>query len=286
MVGFNERMKFPAGVIYNQKKLSSSMDPNNLAICAVNVKTGEITDELLCRSYVVQKLFENLIVVEPCTPNDSFLYQGPARFTRGRDGELVFALNGEVFIPYPKGFRFPAPTDDGEPAFNVVADSRLDPFLRILASHRGTKAKGVMSSGGQAEDPKWIDETSSIGQQFAYRYRVDLKTSAVFFEYSNRDEHGGGTFKLHRVSWISATNSPRSTAGPGKADTITFSGFGSWTVGGKSKKNSSTDGHQVAVHISTSEADAYVGIMVDAGLTSNANTKPSKIEDSIPAFSE
>lgn len=281
MVGFNEKMVFPKGVTYNQKNLSSSMDPNNLAICAVNVKTGEITGELLCRAFVVQKLFVNLIVVEPCTPNDSFLYQGPARFTRGPDGELVFALNGEVFIPYPKGFRFPAPTDDGEPAFDVVAESRLDPFLRILASHRGAPAKGVISSGGKADSPKWIDETSSISQKFSYRYRVDLETSEVFFEYTNRDEEEGGTFKLDCLSWISATNSPHSKKGGGRADTITFSGFGTWSRNGDGGANAE-EAHQVAVHISTSEEDPYVGILVDGGKTSNVNTKPADIEDSIP----
>ena len=283
MVGFNEQMTFPKGVRYNQRNLSSSMDPNNLAICAVNVKTGRITDELLCRSFVVQKLFVNLIVVEPCTPNDSFLYQGPARFTSGPDGELVFALNGEVFIPYPKGFRFPAPTDDGEPAFDVVGESRLDPFLRILASKR-VASSGVMSSGGPENNPKWIQETSSIDQKFSYRFRVDLTKSKVFFEYVNR-EKDGGTFKLHQASWVDATNSPHSKAGAGKADTITFSGFGSWTPADDEDKDAKECLHQVSVHISTSPIDPYVGILVDGGLTSNVNTKPADIEDSIPDLS-
>ena len=287
LVGFNEQMTFPKGVLYNQKKLSSSMDPNNLAICAVNVKTGRITDELLCRSFVVQKLFVNLIVVEPCTPNDSFLYQGPARFTAGPDGELVFALNGEVFIPYPKGFRFPAPTDDGEPAFDVVGDSRLDPFLRILASNRASTS-GMVSSGGPGNDPKWINETSSIDQKFSYRFRVDHTKAKVFFEYVNRDEKEGGAFKLHQVSWLSASNSPRSSAAAGKADTVTFSGFGSWIPNAEGEKSGDAEEglHQVSVHISTSDIDPYVGIQVDAGITSNANTKPSNIEDSIPSLSE
>ncbi len=284
MVGFNEQLIYPKGVTYNQKDLSSSMDPNNLAICAVNVKTGYITGELLCRAFVVQKLFDNLIVVEPCTPNDSFLYQGPARFTRGHDGELVFALNGEVFIPYPKGFKFPAPTDDGEPAFDIVEESRLDPFLRILANHRGTAAKGVMSSGGRGDSPSWIEETSSIGQEFSYRYRANLDKSEAFFEYVNRDAKGGGTFRLHRLSWISATNSPHSTKGGGKTDTITFGGFGAWSpsgnAGGDSEEGNAT--HQVSVHISTSEVDPYVGILVDGGKTSSVNTKPPEIEESIP----
>lgn len=283
MVGFNEQLIFPKGVTYNQKNLSSSMDPNNLAICAVNVKTGEILDELLCRSFVVQQLFVNLIDVEPCTPGDSFLYQGPARFTRGHDGELVFALDGEVFIPYPKGFMFPAPTDDGQPAFEVVGDSRLDPFLRLLASNRTTKAKGVIKSGGNAKNPTWKSEISSIGQAFRYRLHANLENSEVFFEYENKED--GGTFSLHHLSWISSTNSPHSTAAPGSADTITFSGFGTWSSNGNPETPPQDDQHQVAVQISTSKKDPYIGIMVDSGKTSNVNTKPPDLADSIPNLS-
>jgi len=284
MVGFNEQLIFPKGVTYNQKNLSSAMDPNNLAICAVNVKTGEILDELLCRSFVVQKLFVNLIDVEPCTPGDSFLYQGPARFTRGHDGELVFALNGEVFIPYPKGFKFPAPTEDGRPAFDVVGDSVLDPFLRVLASNRPTKATGVIKTGGNAKGPTWKDDVSSIGQAFRYRLHANLEKSEVFFEYENKEDEG--IFKLHHLSWVSATNSPHSTAAPGSTDTITFSGFGTWITNGNTEQHARGDQHQVAVQISTSKEEPYVGIMVNAGTTSNVNTKPPAIADSIPDLSQ
>ncbi len=291
MVGFNEELTFPKGITYDQSNLSSSLDPNNIVVGAVNVKTGEITNELLCRAFVVQKLFVNLIKDEPCTPADSFLYQGPARFARGHDGELVLAFDGEVFIPYPKGFKFPAPTEDGEPAFEVVRQSRLDPFLRVLANYRGAPAKGTLSSGGSADDPEWKKETSSINQEFEYRYHVDLESSEVFFEYKNLDDDVAGSFKLHQVSWISASSSPHSTSGPGEVDTVTFNGFGTWSPAGKKNKkkaseSSNIDLHQVAVHISSSTVDPYVGIQVDAGKTSDVNTKPEKIEDSIPDLSD
>lgn len=304
LVGFNEELRFPVPegrtsepVLYRQKKLSSSMDPNNMCIAAVNVKTGRIVDEFLCRSYVVQQLFVNLIDVEPCTPGDSFLYQGPAQFTRGHDGELVLAYNGEVFIPYPKGFRFPRPTPNGRDengeAFLVIGESILDPFLRLQANHRGAKTKGIISSGGTKEEPKWIEEVSSIGQPFKYRFRVDFDKPEVFFEYTklhkkpkNPDVEiiGGGTFKLHHLSWISASNSPSSVAAAGKADTVSFCGFGSWKDSAAGSHENA--GHQVAVHISTSKVDPYVGIQVDAGITSNVNTKPKDIEESMPVLDE
>ncbi|MFT5470467.1 MAG: hypothetical protein ACI8UO_005595 [Verrucomicrobiales bacterium] len=288
MIGFNEQLKFPLGVTYNQQGLSSAMDPNNLCISAVNVKTGQILDEFLCRSYVVQKLFVNLIDVEPCTPGDSFLYQGPARLVRGHDGELVFSFNGEVFIPYPKGFKFPRPTADGRDengdAFDVVRPSILDPFLRIQANHRAAPATGRISSGGRGDAPNWIEETSSIGHDFTYRFNADLDSSQVFFEYTKRHAEGGGTFKLHHLAWLSATNSPNSTKGSGTADTVTFTGFGEWIPTDGSANGDKP--HLVSVHISTSETEPYVGIMVDGGTTSNVNTKPPVIEDSIPDTGE
>jgi hypothetical protein len=87
------------------------------------------------------------------------------------------------------------------------------------------------------------------------------------------------------LSWISATNSPHSTAAPGSADTITFSGFGTWRANDKAEQQAQDDQHQVAVQISTSKEDPYVGIMVDAGTSSNVNTKPPAIADSIPDLS-
>ena len=274
MIGFNEQLIFPSGVTYNQKKLSSSMDPLNLPICAVNLKTGHVLDELLYRSFVVQQLFVNLSAIEPCTPGDSFLYQGPARFDRGPQGETIFGFNGEVFIPYPQGFRFPSPSEDGNPPYVVFRESRLDPFLRFVAmeSAGNGAAKNTFTSGA---NKAWIKMTSSIGQEFQYRYSIASdpeKADEAFFEYAN--EKDKGTFKLTRLSWVRATNSRGSEARDGEADTITFGGFGTWSK--------DDDLHQVSVQISTAAAAPYVGIHVDGGTTSNVNTKPKNIDDTLP----
>lgn len=271
MVGFNEQLVFPSGVTYNQTKLSSAMDPLNLPVCAVNLKTGHVLDELLYRSFVVQQLFVNLTAIEPCTPGDSFLYQGPARFERGPQGETILAFNGEVFIPYPKGFRFPSPSSDGNPPYVVFRESRLDPFLRFVAME-GAAAKSTFTSGA---NKAWIKDTSSIGQEFQYRYSIPSdpqKADEAFFEYTN--EKDKGTFTLKRLSWVRATNSRDSEAGDGEADTITFGGFGTWSK--------DDDLHQVSVQISTSATAPYVGIQIDGGTTSNVNTKPKNIDDTLP----
>ncbi len=275
MIGFNEQLKYPSGVVYNQTLLSSSMDPNNLPLGSVDLKTGRVRGEFLNRSFVVQQLFVNLTAIEPCTPGDSFNYQGPARFEIGPGGELVFSSNGEVFIPYPKGFRFPSPSKDGNPPYTVVRESRLDPFLRLQAMHGGTPATGVLRSGGNGKKPAVIENTSSIGEGFSYAFSIPCDPAAAddaFFEYTNdKDE---GTFKLTRLSWVRATNSRNSKAGDGEADTITFGGFGSWSK--------DDELHQVSVHVSTAEDQPYVGIQVDGGTTSNVNTKPEELEDTIP----
>ncbi len=272
MIGFNEQLIFPSGVTYHQKGLSSSMDPNNLALGAVDLKTGLVRGEFLNRSFVVQNLFVNLSSIEPCTPADSFNYQGPARFETGPNGQLVFSANCEVFIPYPKGFKFPTPAEDGQPGFLVVRESRLDPFVRLQAMHGGTPSTTVFSSGPKN---KPIEGVSSINQKFTYVFSIpsDLaEAHKAFFEYTNIDDEG--TFKLTHLSWVRATNSRGSAAKDGEADTITFSGFGSWSR--------DSELHQVSVHVSTAKNEPYVGIQVDGGTTSNVNTKPTDIEATIP----
>ncbi|HSL84835.1 MAG TPA: hypothetical protein VLF66_18820, partial [Thermoanaerobaculia bacterium] len=277
LIGCNERLVFPSGVTYHQTLLSSALDPNNLAIGAVNVKTGWVTGELLTRAFVVQQLFVNLIQVEPCTPADSFNYQGPARFERGPGGETVLSFNGEVFLPYPKGFRFPSPAPDGRPPFTVFRASRLDPFLRFQAMDRRRPAVGVATGGGRL--------TSSIGQEFTYRFSIPrdpADADQASFEYTNHTE--GGTFRLERLAWVSATHSPRSEARPEEPDTITFGGFGSWSGNGAGDGDAGP--HQVSVHISTAADSPYVAILVDGGTTSNVNTKPEDIRTTIPLAGE
>ncbi len=277
MIGFNEQIVYPSGVVYHQSGLSSSMDPNNLAIGAIDLETGRVIGEFLNRSFVVQQLFVNLTAIEPCTPGDSFNYQGPARFETGPGGELVFSFNGEVFVPYPKGFKFPGPSADGNPPYLVVRESRLDPFLRLQATCGGAPATGVLESGSGTR-PAAIESTSSIGEPFSYAFRIPCDPAAAvdaFFEYTNAEVVG--TFRLTRLSWVRAGVAPKGSH-DGQPDTITFGGFGTWSR--------DDDLHQVSVHISTAEGEPYVGIQVDGGTTSNVNTKPERLEDTIPLETE
>lgn len=265
MISFNEEMRFPSGVTYHQSKLSSASDPFRMSVGAIDLRTGRVIDELLHPGFVVQQLFVNLMAVEPCTPADTFNYQGPAVFEADVNGQITFRFNGEVFLPYPRGFHFPAPTPDGQPAFVVVRESRLDPFVRVRAMSGGNHADGVVS-GGEAH------ARSSIGREFSYRYSLSLDPTqpGARFEYTNHSE--GGTFTLTSLAWLSPTYARGSTSA--RPDTITFGGFGRWSE--------DAELHQVSVHISTAPDTPYVGILVDGGITSNVNTKPTDIHLTMP----
>jgi hypothetical protein len=183
------------------------------------------------------------------------------------NGQITFRWNGEVFLPYPRGFRFPAPTPDGQPAFVVARESRLDPFARVRAMSGGDFGSGVVQGGAK-------HMKSSIGKEFSYKYSLPLDPSqpGASFEYTNHTE--GASFTLTALSWFSPSYSRGSKAKPGKPDALTFGGFGRWS--------GDSDLHQVSVHISTADEAPYVGILVDGGVTSNVNTKPKDIRLTIP----
>ncbi len=111
--------------------------------------------------------------------------------------------------------------------------------------------------------------TSSTGQVFSYRYdlpRNPRRAGAARFEYT--DHTRGGTFRLTALSWIDVSCSLGSTAPAGRPDTVTFTGFGTWS------EDHSGALHFVAAQISEAPGAPYVGIQVDGGATSNADTKP------------
>jgi hypothetical protein len=265
MISFNEQMHFPAGVTYNQSKLSSASDPFRIGVGAIDLRTGRVIDELLAPGFVVQQLFVNLMAVERGTPADTFNYQGEAVFEADVNGQTTFRWNGEVFLPYPRGLKFPAPTPDGQPAFTVFRDSRLDPFVRVRAMSGGVAGTGVLKGGAKKV-------RSSIAKEFSYKYALPLDTAepGATFEYTNHTD--GGTFTLTSLSWFSPTYSRDSKGST--PDTLTFGGLGRWSE--------DSDLHQVSVQISTAEDAPYVGILVDGGVTSNVNTKPTDIRVTLP----
>lgn len=260
--GFDTELHFPR-LTYAQSGLSSPDDPFNVCSASVHLDSGQTVGPLLWRGYVVQELFAALLMVEPCTPADSFNYQGPARFVRGPGGGWVLHWNGTVFIPYPQGYAFPSPTSDGRPAIVIQGDSRLDPFRAVRAGSRVALSATVLE--GEVERAT----SPATGAVFSYRWSIPSdpkRAREARFEYANQTH--GGRFELTALSWLDVACSS-GAGGHAAADTVTFGGFGTW---------SEDPGrlHQVSVQISTARDAPYVGIQVDGGITSNADVRPQQ----------
>lgn len=259
--GFDTVLHFPRQS-YPQSGLASPDDPFNVCTTSVHLGTGETVAPLLWRGFVVQALFAELIQVEPCTPADSFNYQGPARFSRGAGGEVVLHWNGTVFLPYPKDFRFPSSAPGGQPPIVIQGDSRLDPFRSIrAAAPQALDRSGIMRGDvSRARSP-------ATGVEFSYRWSIPYdprRAGEAFFEYT--DHTHGGTFLLTALSWLDYSRT--AGAAGGEPDVVTFSGFGTWSDDPETL-------HQVSAQISTAPDAPFVGIQIDGGTVSNVDLKPA-----------
>lgn len=263
--GFNENLRFPLRS-YPLDDLSIIDDPFDISIGAIDLKTGRCLNGLLHRAFISQDLIFALLRVEPRTPKDSFFFRGPALLTSDWRNQSVFRFQGIVHVPYPAGFKFPHP--DFATAFTVGSNSALDPFLWFHAIQAGATHELLKEGGAQ-------HVRSSTGDEFSYRYSIQLNTkdAGAFFEYENHSQQG--KFKMHSLAWADFCNSGASTD-TDRWDTVTFSGFGIWSKDGVNTVQ------QVAVQISTSAEKPYIGIQVAAGDVSNVNTKPIHEPSALP----
>lgn len=264
--GFNEFLRFPLRN-YPLDDLSIVDDPFDISVGALNLSTGRLLNNLLHRSFISQDLIFALLRVEPCTPQSSFFFQGPAVMVRGPRNQKVFRFQGIVHIPYPAGLKFPYP--DFSTGFAVGNGSALDPFLWFHAIQNGA-ASGVVKQGSASH------VRASTGDEFSYRYLIssDPGRAAPVFEYENHSQQG--SFHMHSLAWVDFTNSGTSLRHDEAYDTVTFSGFGVW------RKDGTQTLQQVAVQISTSSEKPYVGIQVADGDVSNVNTKPTDEQNALP----
>src|SRR5579864_5610152 len=264
--GFNEILRFPLRN-YPLDDLSIIDDPFDISVGALDLSTGRLLNNLLHRSFISQDLIFALLRVEPCTPQSSFFFQGPAMIVKGPRNQKVFRFQGIVHIPYPAGLKFPYP--DFSTGFMVEDGSALDPFLWLHAIQNGA-ASGVVKQGGASH------VHASTGDDFSYRYLIpsDPGSTAPVFEYENHSQQG--SFHMHSLAWVDFINSGTSLRHDEPYDTVTFSGFGVW------QKDGTRTLQQVAVQISTSSEKPYVGIQVADGDVSNVNTKPQEEAAALP----
>jgi hypothetical protein len=104
---------------------------------------------------------------------------------------------------------------------------------------------------------------------FSYVFAFDASGPGRF-EYVNATQEG--CFRLESLNWIDFARSRGST----EFDTVSFSGFGTWS------KNGVQSMQQAAVQISTAESSRYAGILIGGGAVSNVNTRPRRIDDVLP----
>jgi hypothetical protein len=259
-LGFNEFLRFPLQT-YSLDDVFLLNDPLDLAVGAVDVRTGEVLGGQLNRGFIGQDVFFALLRVEPRTPQDSFQFRGPASLQKGPRGEIVYRFCGEVHIPYPTGFQFPFP--NLATSFPAGPDSSLDPFFWIRAVDGDPAPPQFSKRGGQDKVP------ASNGNIFSYRYDIpaDPARRPASFEYENHSQHG--SFRLRSLSWVHFANASLGRAGAGEYDVVTFAGYGVWSMNGLDFPET-----PVTVQISTARSAPYVGIQVNGGATSNVNTKP------------
>lgn len=266
MLGVDGRVQFPNFTYVATDRVWVN-DPFDFTVGVFNVKTGKSVGDLVYRGLPLQTLFTVIQALNAGRiPSDTFRYQGPASFERGPNGSLVFRYNGEVFLDF-SSFLWPTPDYNPTRGFRAGPGSVLDPFLKFQATTGGQKPL-VVKSGE-------INERSSFGDQVRLRYSIpcDVSNKVFSFDYTNSaNAPRGGTFRMETLASVTCTNARGSTARPGDADIVTFSGFGSWS------KDSAK--HLATVQISTAANSKFWIVQIDGGLVSNADT--ILLEETIP----
>jgi hypothetical protein len=266
LLGHDELLKFPKQT-YSLNDVFFADDPFDVAVGAVDLRSGRLIGDLLYRGFIGQDVIFALGQLEPRTPKSSFGFRGPASLARGAGGELVFRFTGEVLIPYPAGFKFPQP--DLENTYVVRSQSKLDPYLWLRGVQPVAGGSFIKRGGEQ-------NVAASTGQVFSYKYAIpsDPVRDEAAFEYTNHTQ--GGTFAMRCLAWVSFLNSQAGAARRGDCDTVSFAGFGTWSL------DPGTAPHLATVQISTSRKAPYVSIQIDGTATSGVNTKPATLEESRP----
>ena len=266
-LGHDEKLRFPFST-YDVKEVAITDDPFDIPVGEVNVKTGRFVGNFLWRTLWTQDLLLAILAQNNgrLLPGAFFL-RGPARFEKGPNDSIVFRYDGTEYRPFD-GFTFPS-NDYKNPsnAFRAGPGSILTPFFKMQAVATQDVPTATMT-GTQT------NVLSSFGERFTFSYSLpcDASTRQASFEYTNQATgKTGGTFKMNNLAAVSCQNSLTSTQRPGNYDTVTFSGYGSWS------KDDPDTLHLATVQISTAPDAPYISILIDGGTLSNVNTKPAEI---------
>jgi hypothetical protein len=254
-LGFYENLRFPLRT-YSLNDLAIIDDPFDIATGAVDSRTGRVIHPVLHRGFINQDLIFALIRVEPCTPQNSFLFRGPAEFRKNHGGPPTYQYYGQVHIPYPPGFAFPDP--NMSTGFPIGGVSALDPYLWLWALPEKCVADTLASGNGEA--------VSSRFEKFRYRYEIPSRPGKkkAIFEYENFSQNG--KFRMHSLVWVGFADSNTGSPSERGYDTLSFTGFGVWSKDGIERVE------LVSVQVSTTTKVRYIGIQIGLGDVSNVNT--------------
>jgi len=285
LLGQEEFLRFPL-LTYRLKAVALVDEPFDLIHGAVNLKTGRVIGEMPYPSFFAQDLATALFEqndgrISPDAFPVKVLKKLPSEpqntyglFEKGVNGQLVFRFSGEhkrSFFTY----RFPSPDLLKGNSFLALSPfSTLDLFLRIQAVQTVDTPR-VRLSGGQT------NVVSSVGDLFSYSFSIPCNPAgqAASFLYTNFNAGSfGGIFQMKRLAAVHCFNSRTSQRPPGDYDTVSFSGFGTW-----SKDEPDSPPRFATVQVSLSPEFPYVGILVfqepdekDNPIQSSANTKPAE----------
>lgn len=264
LMGHNEMLRFPKST-YAMDSVTYLDDPLDIALGVVDLKTGKVLGPLLRRGLITTNWLLAMVRIETRTPKSTFAFRGQASLEQGVNGQMVFRYHGKLNIPFPEGFKFPAP--DLTNYILIGPDSALDPFLRWQAMH-APESPRIAKSGGADR------VVASTGDEFSYSYAIPSGAGTASFEYVNHTQDA--TFRMQGLTWVGFINSRTATSSPGEYDTLTFAGIGTWS------KDPGDGSHIATVQVSTSGQFPYVTIMIDGGRTSSVNTKPKNVDDTMP----
>lgn len=266
-VGFDENLVFPKAT-YKVQGVAITDDPFDIPVGELNLETGTVVGGLLWRTFWNTSLLNAILVQNNgrLLPQ-SFFMRGPALFQVGQNAQNMFRYNGSEYRPF-EGFTFPS-TDYTDPSRSYTAGpgSVLAPFFRMQAA-TPTDTPTLVMRGGQT------NVLSSFGERFNYSYSISCNApgAPAEFEYTNQSSGTtGGTFRMENIGSVQCLNSLNSTQPRGNYDTLTFTGFGTWS------KND--DPHLATVQISLAPNAPYVSIQIDGGTLSNVNTKPNFVPE-------
>ena len=238
LVGANQQLHFPSGMVYDQHKLVFADEPYNRATGMVDLASGQVVGEFVYPMYIDQSLIEALfndnngrVTTDPFLLVAERAPQNPgdpnyALFEKGLNGQTMLRMNlfhHRTFASY----CFPMPSLLPNQCWVSPDGGNLNIFGKFQAVHLADP-----SNPGTAVLSDSRTFTSSVGDTVSYNFAVPCNAvgRSVSFVYTNNNSGpSGGTFTMTHPASVSCTNSRVSPAALGSYDQIAITGFGKWS---------------------------------------------------------